>query len=513
MELTHSKIYRSYFNAVDYDPSHTKNYDKHVIIYKQLVYHILQSAPSNTTELLHIVFFLLFSPLISRLKREDDLDSYGKLEPNLYHQYVNLFDSSEWFKSTISYFLEVSSDISLPTRTQLSQNYIANFKQDRIRRLLFLYKGPCKLANYDVFHDYIHGLPSYIDSCPTKTVIHLLFLDAVPSLNINHPDIFIYSLKDIPSTSQKLLFYYQLTSKFTFYNIIWVSSPQHIGIYLSTKRALHQTYWSMRRFSIILPSIDLYATVFSMYSNSIVNGKFWYGGRCRLSVRKTSFTSKQEARECYSLYKHFHSLSIDHLDEYILLGSIARRQKYYDPSYFNLILSTLSLHEHAIFIYATMESPVIDSIIRNFPLQIRRRIHNVGWLDGNSINLSLCFDLFVDTYPFGCGLTAAEGVSNNVPLATCITDLNKESSFCSLLCNTVLTNPKFKALNCSPNNLIPVGCASSYSDYTRLVSSLVSSSSLRHSLASIQKLVFDEILHDGENFTSDYTNYFLSLIK
>ena len=183
--------------------------------------------------------------------------------------------------------------------------------------LLIILKGPNQLAHSEVLNDFIHGC-SHLDNIPR---VFVLYLDA-PAPKIMIKNVHFISYSSINKTSIKIENYLKLTALVKFKNIVWVASCQHLMLYMGLQRSNLQTYWTMKRHSIVHSKIQKYATVVSACQNTTFNHAFWFGSRYRL---KTAFSSKNKEELINSLSP---KLQAKISQSTTILGSFARPQKY-----------------------------------------------------------------------------------------------------------------------------------------------------------------------------------------
>ena len=261
-----------------------------------------------------------------------------------------------------------------------------------------------------------------------------------------------------------------------------------------------QTYWTMKRHSIVFPEITKYATFISQYRNKIYNGTLWYGGRYRLKAIPTTKSKKD-------ILQKFDEKILLAIDNNFVFGSLARDQKYQDLAYWQGIEKLLSKSSKSIFIYGAKSlTEQVQTYINN-SIFLKKKSINFGWLKGNTADIASLIQVYIDTIPFGSGLTAAEAVLSNGCYLGVLTEINKEASFTNILVDAynLASNKKLKYNK-------PMHSYGIFSDFDECIEyafqlrNNIDATSRLHLVQKKLLLNLDTV--GAEFFTSDYLKYF-----
>jgi len=442
-----------------------------------------------------LVFNIAIRPILQHAIFNKDIELYAFIDHYLFSSYICPFEDLEWFEcafwdvNTYGYLLaqSIASDKSSSCITNTSPS----------RRILIVFKGMFKLAHSIVISDFLEGL-----SGAQAANVDVLLLDSNVSLR-THAN--VISFASLNSVSKKISSYLSLTSNNKYYNIIWAAAVQNLMLYMGLQMASKQTYWTMKRHSIVHPSITHYASVVSGHRCSTFNGAFWYGGRYRLNASAPKRTKHEILKSLSSLHQKLLTEST------VVLGSFARPQKYISIEYWEGIRSILMKHSNSCFIYGTMELPSsIRTFIDNDPF-LKQRSINFGWLSGKTSEMCSLIDIYLDNIPFASGLTASQCVfSGGVYLGT-DSPINKEASFQNILYDAFEFSRGKKIDMNDEDKLLKLGISKSFPRTLQVADWLINDHDARKTIASNQLLLLRNMHQIGElHFSTDYYSYFMS---
>ena len=439
-------------------------------------------------------FDICFAPMLQNAVNKQDIDLYSFIDHQLFSKYINKIEDIEWFKKSFNdvarYGIVLGHRIKSSFKPPKSSFY-PNGINGIYKKILFVIKGPFKLAHADVFSTFLNGL----NKNNTKNIIvTVLFLDDAAK---NFERVRVISFQSIKTTKEKIRAYEELTHTQTFYNIIWIACIQNLPLYLSLKRSHLTSYWTMKRHSIAFRDIDKYATLFSTYKNKFNEGVFWYGGRCSIDLKEPTLLRKDLANKYPTLKKVLQNKGS------VVFGSLARSQKYHEISYWEGVLKLLEIHTNAYFVYGhsgNTWSEEINKIINNNPQ--KSRVVDVGWLNGDTRNIAQIFDIYLDTIPFGTGVPAAEAIMSGAAFVGTLSKINEEASLVTLMSQAKGLDP---TTECEQ-----IGILAKFEKSIRLTNHLILNTNDRKTINSNQKQILQESITNKEDFTSDYMEYFCS---
>ena len=138
---------------------------------------------------------------------------------------------------------------------------------------------------------------------------------------------------------------------------------------------------------------------------------------------------------------------------------------------------------------------------------LKKRSFNFGWLKGNTADIASLIDIYVDTIPFGSGLTAAECILSNGCYLGTISHINKEASFTNILTDALnLVNDNKVPYN---SNIPDCGLFVDFNECIDHASSLYNDNQKKLNLRNVQvKLLKNLDKLGSEHFSKDYLQFF-----
>jgi hypothetical protein len=183
----------------------------------------------------------------------------------------------------------------------------------------------------------------------------------------------------------------------------WVSVPAGGAFYMAARFAPQQAYWSMKFHGLIAPGIDHYVSCMSSWeTEKIVHGQKWLCGPISFkdALAGGEPTKIPEIRARYG-------------KDAILLGVLAREEKIFSLPYLGAVAEILETSPKAVFLWSGRSE---HAGIRKFFTDrgLNDRTPYVGWV--NTATFAPALDIFLETFPFGCGMTAAQALAAGVPV-------------------------------------------------------------------------------------------------
>lgn len=183
---------------------------------------------------------------------------------------------------------------------------------------------------------------------------------------------------------------------------IWLSVPIWVSFIFGFGVAKKQVLWSLKFHAIHLGDEVLHIGMTKEKDGiAYINGKPWEAYQPKLLTKNESFDfiKRKEIR--------------GNLDNFFIFGTLAREEKYNSLSFVNAIIEILSRCPFGIFLYTGRKnSPFLSKALEDSGLNNRATF--IGWVDTNFY--SNIIDLFLETFPFGCGVTGIQALANNTVL-------------------------------------------------------------------------------------------------
>ena len=221
-------------------------------------------------------------------------------------------------------------------------------------------------------------------------------VDSFKSIDLKH--IQVVSLAGLPDTYTKLHSYSCLIRKLRPDHVSWVACVQHLSLYMGSRFAPNQSYWSMKYHSIIMDSIDKYAGLGFGGECFVFDDVQWFRGRAfpDLSLPLLTSNSIQSLRS-----------AINVSSDDILLGCFVRAEKLNNIDFWLLIEKILSSSKGFHFVIASQKLPPVAEPFLQSTL-FKNQFHSLGWI--NTKKWCQCLDIYLDSFPRGSCLTALEAI-------------------------------------------------------------------------------------------------------
>ncbi len=185
--------------------------------------------------------------------------------------------------------------------------------------------------------------------------------------------------------------------------VVWLSIPTLASYALAMKLAPRQVFWSVKFHPLWIPEVDVHlcgGQAFETTRN--YNGRDW-------TVSPFPLTLTPKGNDPAKVKRIREAFPADA----ILLGALAREEKFNSPAYLDTIGTLLARNPRAYFLWTGRHQPeVVLAAFRKHGVLDRCRF--IGWVDTNLVAEAL--DVFLETFPFGCGITGFQSMSHGTPL-------------------------------------------------------------------------------------------------
>jgi glycosyltransferase involved in cell wall biosynthesis len=272
---------------------------------------------------------------------------------------------------------------------------------------------------------------------------------------------------------------------------VWVSSPDKAAFTLSMRLAPVQIFWALRFHPITGSYIDGYITYGAKHERERVFGKQkWRVCPVPLAID----TTPAEARATRQLRASF--------PEKFLLGTLAREDKINSAPFLDAVAKILRQNPDAGFVWTGQAQHAgIDRHWRD--AGVAERCHFAGWVDTRLYAGAL--DLFLETFPLGCGVTGYQALGAGTPLLSYFAP------------NTVFgmqywhefagaggAAPESARANHEVLAQYPVLCAKDADDYVALANKIIADPAFRTSIGAAGKRFFDEEINNAGYYSGRF---------
>jgi hypothetical protein len=244
---------------------------------------------------------------------------------------------------------------------------------------------------------------------------------------------------------------------------VWVSVPMTALFTGGMRVAPVQVFWSLRYHPVRSPDFDGYLTYGSWAeSERVFHGQRWTVCPVPLALDPRP-VSAQAVAQLRARFPHR-----------LLLGSLAREEKLDSRPYLESIAEILRANPAAGFLWTGhARHPGIAAFFAQQGLAARA--HFVGWVD--TALYAAALDLFLETFPLGCGITGYQALAAGVPL---LSYLDANTVF-GMQYWSELMNRAGTPANVTREQLdaYPVLCARNPAEYVQLASRMLHDGAFR----------------------------------
>ncbi|MGE0650967.1 MAG: tetratricopeptide repeat protein [Alphaproteobacteria bacterium] len=187
--------------------------------------------------------------------------------------------------------------------------------------------------------------------------------------------------------------------------LVWVTLPQFVHFGAALGLAPVNIFWALRFRPIASPFIQGYVACGGCFEREdMMNGRRW-------DLVPLAFADLKGPERTAEAAKIRRDLG----EPRVLLGTFARAQKMQDDRWLEAVGLTLKRCPEAVFVWAgRSEDEKVRAALARMGVAAQGR--HVGWVDTRLYAQAI--DIFLDTAPVGCGLTAMEAMAWGKPLVS-----------------------------------------------------------------------------------------------
>jgi hypothetical protein len=244
---------------------------------------------------------------------------------------------------------------------------------------------------------------------------------------------------------------------------VWVSAPTTVIFAFAMGLAPVQVMWTLRYHPVRLPEIDGYITYGSWGEESRdFHGQRWTVCPVPLALDPRTPTPDAVA----ALRARF--------PEKVLLGTLAREEKIASPPFLETVARVLERNPQCGYVWTGRDMhPGIASFFEREG--VAARCHYVGWVD--TPLYAAILDVFLETFPLGCGITGYQAMGAGVPL---VSYLDSNTVFGMQYWSALMTRAGSREqVTRAMLDEYPVLCALDARDYVELATRAVNDDSFR----------------------------------
>lgn len=199
----------------------------------------------------------------------------------------------------------------------------------------------------------------------------------------------------------RLLELREILARENFAACFWVSLITHLAVAFPMRVAPLQGWWAMKYHVCDVPEIDVRLAVENVVLSKRLEGHEWR----TIGTASTSWVDPARAPAARALRTRFP-------EDVVVAASIGREAKLQSPPFLEAVARLLQRHPNLVFLWTGQSRHA--GIQAHFESRgVAQRVHFEGWVDTRLYAQAI--DLFLDSFPFPCGLALKEAMAAGKP--------------------------------------------------------------------------------------------------
>lgn len=185
---------------------------------------------------------------------------------------------------------------------------------------------------------------------------------------------------------------------------VWLSLPLWVPFLFGYRVARRQVFWSLKFHAVHLGPDVIHIGMTKKRDGTVdIHGKPWLAFQPPLAVAIEERDAETRAR-LRGLY-----------DGQFLFATLAREEKFNSPRFADAVVRILKRCPGSLFMFSGREiSPVLEKALVEHGVVEQAMF--IGWVD-TELYANL-IDCFLETFPFGCGVTGMQALSHGTPVVS-----------------------------------------------------------------------------------------------
>lgn len=454
----------------------------------------------------HSVFEHVVLPLLLRALREQQYDLALHLENFTYRSLIKMRETEANFSAVFNRWAPAMVEAGREFGRQLPPLPVPT---TRPRRIGFMVLNASMLAHIEALLNYLRGLRELPD-CELEPVLYCFggndpaMFAAFAALNVPVVRLDTEYPQLATQYAARLAKLRERAAADGVVAMVWLSAPLLMPFAFAMPVAPVQIWWTMKYHGLAFAEIDEYVTSLSFTKKLQIDGRDWCSGRLQL---KSWFDGSRTAPAA-ELARQYRPA--------IILGTLAREEKMTGKDYLNAVTQILKNNPDTVFLWTgRSEHPDIAGHFQRE--QLSHRTHFLGWVD---IKLyAQVLDIFLDSFPFGCGFTALDTMGAGKPVLFMASSLDSAPSLDQLvypLLARIAGEPadlaRAQDIFTGDNGDALYPRATDIDDYVRLATRLIREHGFRAAAGNAAKRFVDEMMSDPRETARDYSAHFMNAI-
>ncbi|MFZ5530809.1 MAG: hypothetical protein ACOY4U_07150 [Pseudomonadota bacterium] len=287
--------------------------------------------------------------------------------------------------------------------------------------------------------------------------------------------------------------------------LVWVSLAIMMPLAFAMRVAPVQIWWSMKYHGLGFDEIDGYVTSGSFSRTEIKQGRVWRAGRLQVSGRHDP-SLRPEADAIVAQYRPAK-----------ILGTLARHELIRSPRFLDAVIAILQRNPNAIFLWTGREEAAdISGRFRDAGVIGQTRF--LGWV--NIKVYAQVLDVFLDTFPFGCGFTVLDTMAAGTPAVFMAADPQSEDpSYDRILWSmidgktgTAEDTALARGILADKDGAILFQHAIDSEDYVARATRLLHDSEYAKAVGDAEQRFMDAMMSNPSQSARDFVDHFMAVI-
>ena len=373
----------------------------------------------NTTKRLRLLSEHFVSVLANRAYDLLRVDTAFFFEQKIYQTLITECETEEAF----NFGMELTRDSAIQAGERVKDKLgDKNFEYSNSKPIIgFFFHNASMLAHISNVHGYLSsayekGYPDFVpilfclggrdeefEEAYSKIDVKVIYLD----IDLND------STKKIHSVATRLIQLRTICEQLKVDKIVWGCLASFMPFAFNMRLAKEQIWWSQKWQNFNFNGLD--KRIYSFNKDFIREqfGQTWFGGW----FQRNSWLGKVGNNDVKRIRDEFAGK--------IILGSLCRTEKISNLEYLNTISGILRRHENVVYLWAgrQQDATIYDHFVQE---GVEGKTRFIGWVD-TSIYAS-AFDIFLDSFPAGSGITALQAMEAGTPVVMRQCDLTNSKS-------------------------------------------------------------------------------------
>ncbi len=288
--------------------------------------------------------------------------------------------------------------------------------------------------------------------------------------------------------------------------LVWVSLALMMPFAFALRLAPVQIWWAMKYHGLEFEEIDGYVTGGGVSEYKEIGSRVWRNGR-------NSFTDLYKAELSPEAQKvRAHYVRFD-----VILGTFGREDKLNSETFLESVAAILRSSPNAAFLWTGRTR--LAAIQRKFEDSgVAKQCFFLGWV--NTKLYAQVVDIFLDSFPFPCGLTVMEAMAAGKPAILYVSNEAYETGLHGMITpmlkkevGTVEEQDQVQNIFQPRDHESLYFCAGNAQEYVSFALRLIQDPALRRRSGSAYKSFVEIFLQDTRKTGVSYSNHFLGIVE